>query len=228
MFILRGISLTLSTLGYILAGTLIYFCFYPLEYRIRLDLNLDSILDCDVKDTYYKLKNLDSDRISEIKAEIGNNAPIDLISNFMFWIDSLTQLVGSSPELNLQYCDIQNNSKDILEIISSKLIKQDKYYEIGLFNNFVKQVNEIPFVKVNNIQLNIESIFARTNVCNSAISKMKMYLFTIVNSEFTNIKRVVLFKIGFSMNDTVNTWQKFVHNLVTTGHYFKARYKCKT
>jgi len=226
MFILRGVSLVLSILGYLLAGTLVYFGFIPLEYPTQPDLNLKALINCNSTSINYNLKDLDSKKISELKTKIGNNAPIDLIRDFMSSIDSVSQNIGSSPELNLQYCDVQQTTKEVLEQVNSELLKQEKYYEFGLFNDFVKSVNELPFAKINNIQLNIESTFARTNVCNSAITKTKMYLFTVVDSGVQNIKKAIMFKISLQLAETANEWQKFTRNLVTTGQYFKAQYQC--
>jgi len=226
MFILRGISFILSILGYILAVSVGYLGFFPVEIATQPDLNLKSLISCNTSTASYGMSDLTQEKVNDLKSKTGPNAPIELIRDFMGSIDSVTQNIGSSPQLNVQYCDVQQLSKEVLTKINAELTNQKKYYEFGQFNDFVKSVNDLPFAKLSNVEVKIDSTFARTNYCNSPITKSKMYLFTVVDSGIQNIRRAMMFQINIVESSNAKQWQKFVRNLATSGQYFKSQVNC--
>lgn len=226
MFILRGLTFILSILGYLLAVTVGYFGFYPIDYPTQPELNLKSLISCNTTSSHFGMGDLTQDKISDLKSKTGPNAPIELIRDFMNSIDSVTQNIGSSPELNVQYCDVQQLSKEVLTKINTELTSKKPYYEFGEFNDFVKSVNDLPFAKLSNIEVKIDSTFARTNYCNSPITKGKLYLFTVVDSNVQNVRKAMMFQINIVESKSSQQWQKFVRNITTSGQYLKAQIKC--
>lgn len=225
MFIPRTITTILAVIGYILAGTLLFLGFSPVTYPNQQKLELSSILDCKPTIKKYKLSELTTDEITNLKSTLGSTSPIEVIRDLASSVESVSTNVGSTTKLNIEYCEYKSPSGETLSKINSELNNKKKYYEFGTVDQFVSSFNQLPFVKLTNIKVDVASTFVRSNVCNKPINKSDFYIFTVIPN-VTGSTQVAMYTLSLESDPSASLIEKFSGNLTTSGHYFKANLTC--
>jgi hypothetical protein len=226
MFIFRALTPLFAILGYILAVVALYLGFFPLHYSAQERVSLTNLLDCSTQNSSYTLKNLTDEEITNIKSDLGPTAPIELIRDFMKSIESVSDSVGTETVLSIESCDTEGKSSDILGKVNKSFEGKSKFYEYGLFSDFVKSVNELPFAKLSNVELKVDSTFARSNVCNTPINREQLYFISVVDTQNEDTKKAIVFNINLQQSADSSLPQDVMGNLIVSGHYLKASLKC--
>lgn len=223
---IKKLTFVISLFGYIIASMIGYFAIYPLKIEPRKNLSLNEILFCTPISYKYSYENLTNSQQEEIKNSISTKLPIEQIKNFLGSIDTIAAYVGMKPVLKIDFCDIQGTEGEILTRITDYLKSYAGYYEYGSLNEFVTSINDLPFFKITNFEINIGSAFARTKYCNASILNSKLHLFITVESPISSYKRLVLFTVELFPLQIQRIEQKLLKNLIETGNYFKSMLNC--
>lgn len=223
---LRGITFLIALIGYLLAGTIGYFAFYPLSVTPQKKLDLAEIMSCTKMSNTYGYKDMTDESLLSLKNTIGAKLPIEQMRSFVMNLDKAAEYTGQRTVMNIDYCDVSGTEVENLNKVTTYLRTVSKYYEFGTFNEFVTSINNLPFASISNFEITVNSSFARTNVCNSSIVDSKLYLFLTLDSNRASSKRMVLFTIQLEDLDNTTLIQKATKNIIQTGHYLKAQINC--
>ena len=223
---LRGVTFLIALIGYLLAGTICYFAFYPLSVTPQKELDLAEIMSCTKMSNIYRYKDMTDESLLSLKNTIGAKLPIEQMRSFVMNLDKVAKYTGQRIVMNIDYCDVSGTEVENLNKVTTYLRTVSKYYEFGTFNEFVAKINDLPFASISNFKITVNSSFARTNVCNSSIVDSKLYFFVTLDSNMASSKRMVLFTIQLEDLDNTTLIQKATKNIIKTGHYFKAQINC--
>lgn len=226
MFIFRSIAYLLAILGYILGGITLYLGFNPIEYPAQQKLETSDLLNCQTSNKTYTPAQLDQTEINKLKTELGEALPVELVKDLANTIESVSNSIGATTEISIDSCDTNQKSTDVINEINSKLNVRKSFYEYGTLEQFVNNFNQLPYAKLTNIQINVASTFARSNICNKAINKTDLYLFTALDSNLSDNSKVILFNIRVKPKTDTSIYEKIMSNIIISGHYFKARFTC--
>jgi hypothetical protein len=228
MFIFRWISNIVAPIGFIIILILAFFALKPLDATPQPKLDLAKILNCQNQFSATANGLLSDEEILNIKSQIGTAMPVEIINQFTFGnvVDSLLDGMGSKSELDITYCTMQGDSTKIIPVVENYLESQNKYYIHGSVDQFVDRINTLPFAKISNIDLELPSIFARTNYCSQSINKSELYLFAVVPGPQSN-NLVAMFNMSFIEDDAAENINRYTGNILKTTQYFKAKLNCK-
>lgn len=227
MFIIRWIANIVAPVGFILAFLLAYFAIKPLTVPSQPELSLSSFLECEVSSIDQLSSFLSDEQIVEIKSQVGNGVPVELMNEFAFGkvTSSLINSMGSTTTLKTSYCELDKDSEEIIKSIQERLDTQNNYYTYSTLNEFIDKINTLPAARISAYDLKVPSTFVRTTYCNKPINQSNYYLFAIVPGKDEK-NNVVMFQMNFIDNTNAAKQNVFARNIIQTGQYFKHKFNC--
>ena len=226
MSVFRPIAFVLAILGYVLGGITIYLGFNPVQFPTQEKLTVTQILNCQSTKETYEYSSFSDEKVKSLTNILGETSPVQIVKDLAGTIDSAAKTGGSKTFINIEYCNVSTTISETLDKVNSNLKSKEKYYEYGTIEKFVNDFNQLPFAKLTNINVDVQSTFARTKVCNKPVNKSEFYIFTVAGSNASSQTQVALFDIELKSNTSASMTDKFIGNLITSGHYFKANYSC--
>ncbi len=220
MFVLRWLSNIFAVLGFVLAAFLVYSALYPISSVNQKKISLNTIIGCDEQIAVSDVMSFSESELATVQ-NLGPSVPVQAVRDFTGSLDNLTQYMGTRPVIDVTYCTF--NDKGISEI-EAYFKEHDKEYSYGSVDEMISKLNELPYLQISQINIQIPAFTARSTYCKSPIHKSEFYLFSEIPVGTSST--VVMFRISLEPDPEAPLEYKSAGNLVETGQFIKSQIYC--
>lgn len=228
MFIFNWLANIISIIGFILAGFITYFSFYPVRTDSPREILLSKVLDCQSNTLRFKnTDEINDDKVLELKNLMGSDLPIEIMKDATKQLSELAKNAGSSIELKIEYCPISSEKDTFVTKFRQEVDKDSKYFVTGTLDDLKNEVNKLPFANLTGLSFEINTVYARSNFCNTSINRSSLYFFTVTGSKTpVELNSAVLFSIQVIPDSNTSEQNTIIKNVLESGHYIKTRIYC--
>jgi hypothetical protein len=220
MFVLRWLSNILAVLGFIMAAFLVYSATYPISSVDQKKISLNTIIGCDEKIAVSDAVSLSESELGTVQ-DLGPSVPVQAVSDFTDSINNLTRYMGTRPVIDVTYCNLSNQR---MEEVQAYFADHNSDYSYGSVDEMVSKLNELPYLQISQINVQIPAFTARSTFCKTPIHKSEFYLFSEI--PLGTGSTMVMFRISLEPDPEAPSEYTAAGNLVETGQFIKSQIYC--
>lgn len=223
----------IAIIGYTLASGLTYFSFYPIKIEEHNLIKLTEIYkECEkhTSKDYTVEDVINDDNFISTEETEGIILPSNQLKELVKNAQNIAQYWNGSININLQACVLKefnpdNSKQDALNYFKAK----GNLYHVGDAGSYAVSINELPFLQLANIKVNVNSLFARTSMCLTPLNKMALHIFMWPGANEIKAHRVILITLSFKKNEVSSRLSQITNhlgNIIEAVHYFKYKINC--